>query len=549
MEGFMKFEKIAFISLLFLFTLFFTKPMLAHKWEIGLRVMNSDGTARGNVTVKIYQFNNGARNLDEIRSFVTSSSFDTLGAQGVNAAGDIGSSDYGSAYFAPLDVGDYYVRIENNYLILEYDSGAYGDFIIEYQNSVISFSNINSGYGSRGPFTWTDKTISLRNHFGDDYSSVSGKIFLNSEQINTGYTYVNKIREATTFPHNISGEDNQFINNYYRIWKSWDIGDSSISQDLDYVANYQRTAMYKRKLDVTYRNYFNSSDQGGSIKLNDNSQNSPASLTLYDDGSYKLEAVNTTRDNVYYWFDHWEFGGSNISSSNPLNSYEVPSHGTLQSVFNHKPVNTYRYLTFNDDEYGNPVQLTWQKHPLDNNFITQYAIVRKVKHNGVMGSAVQIATISANGSSNYSYTDYDYLITNGYTDDLLYYDVRAFYSPNYSDEDYEAVYGEINPVVFDDRSKINLIKNSELPTEYKINIYPNPFNPETTITYQLPEDEFVTIKVFDILGKEVETLANENKSSGYYKISFSGSQLTSGVYILTLKTNRFLESKKILLTK
>lgn len=441
------------------------------------------------------------------------------------------------------------IRIGNSYYKLDFQGGtSYGDIVFFVQDGSISIASNTSNY-LVNPMAWTDKTISLRNYLGDDYSSVSGKIFLNSEQINAGYTYVDKIREATTFPHTISGEDNQYISSYYRKWRKWSDNDFDISKTLSTANNYTYTANYARKLDVTFRNYFNSADQGGSIKLDDNSQNSPASLTLYDDGSYKLEAENTTQNNVYYWFDHWEFGGSNISSSNPLNSYEAPSHGTLQAVFNHKPVNTYRYLTFNDDEYGNPIRLSWQKHPLDNSFITQYAILRKVKHNGVMGSAVQIATISANGSSSYSYTDYDYLITNGYTDDLLYYDVRAFYSPNYSDEDYEAVYGEINLMAIDAWSNLNINTVSELPTEYKIDNYPNPFNPVTTITYQIPEDEFVTIKVFDILGKEVATLVNENKSAGFYSINFNGTGLTSGVYIYTMQVKEITLSKKILLAK
>ena len=83
--------------------------------------------------------------------------------------------------------------------------------------------------------------------------------------------------------------------------------------------------------------------------------------------------------------------------------------------------------------------------------------------------------------------------------------------------------------------------------------YPNPFNPTTTINYQLPENGFVTVKVFDVLGKEIATLVNENKSSGYYKVDFdassAGGGLTSGVYIYTINVNGFAQSKKMLLMK
>lgn len=89
-----------------------------------------------------------------------------------------------------------------------------------------------------------------------------------------------------------------------------------------------------------------------------------------------------------------------------------------------------------------------------------------------------------------------------------------------------------------------------VPSEFVLfQNYPNPFNPTTTINYQLPENGFVTIKIYDMLGKEIATLVNENKSAGYYKVEFNASKLTSGVYIYTINANNFIQSKKMLLTK
>ena len=79
--------------------------------------------------------------------------------------------------------------------------------------------------------------------------------------------------------------------------------------------------------------------------------------------------------------------------------------------------------------------------------------------------------------------------------------------------------------------------------------YPNPFNPTTVISYQLPEDGFVDLRVYDVLGKEVATLVNEYKSAGYYTVSFDASKLTSGVYISTIDVNGFVQSKKMLFMK
>jgi hypothetical protein len=79
--------------------------------------------------------------------------------------------------------------------------------------------------------------------------------------------------------------------------------------------------------------------------------------------------------------------------------------------------------------------------------------------------------------------------------------------------------------------------------------YPNPFNPSTIINYQIPQDGFVTLKIYDILGKEVKTLVNEQKTIGRYEVKFDASDLASGIYIYQLKVNEFVLSKKMLLVK
>jgi hypothetical protein len=84
--------------------------------------------------------------------------------------------------------------------------------------------------------------------------------------------------------------------------------------------------------------------------------------------------------------------------------------------------------------------------------------------------------------------------------------------------------------------------------------YPNPFNPTTTIKYQIPEISFVTIKVFDILGREVATLVNDEKPAGNYEVQFSshsveGRSLTSGIYFYQLKAGDYSETKKMILLK
>ncbi len=81
------------------------------------------------------------------------------------------------------------------------------------------------------------------------------------------------------------------------------------------------------------------------------------------------------------------------------------------------------------------------------------------------------------------------------------------------------------------------------------NNYPNPFNPSTTISYSVPEIEFVTLKVYDVLGNEIAILVNEEKSIGSYEVEFSGNELPSGIYFYRLQAGSFVETKKMVLMK
>ncbi|MCO6446309.1 MAG: T9SS type A sorting domain-containing protein [Ignavibacterium album] len=89
-----------------------------------------------------------------------------------------------------------------------------------------------------------------------------------------------------------------------------------------------------------------------------------------------------------------------------------------------------------------------------------------------------------------------------------------------------------------------------IPTRFSLNQnFPNPFNPVTSIQYAIANKQFVTLKVYDILGKEIATLVNENKEAGNYSVDFNAAELPSGVYIYQLSTADFTQIKKMILTK
>ena len=79
--------------------------------------------------------------------------------------------------------------------------------------------------------------------------------------------------------------------------------------------------------------------------------------------------------------------------------------------------------------------------------------------------------------------------------------------------------------------------------------YPNPFNPTTTISYQIPKTGLVSLKVYDVLGREVAILVNEEKTFGKYKVEFNGSKLSSGIYLYRIQAGNYSSVKKMVLIK
>ncbi|MBS3945778.1 MAG: T9SS type A sorting domain-containing protein [Melioribacter sp.] len=104
-----------------------------------------------------------------------------------------------------------------------------------------------------------------------------------------------------------------------------------------------------------------------------------------------------------------------------------------------------------------------------------------------------------------------------------------------------------NPITSYQQTEINTV-----PDNYQLyQNYPNPFNPSTTIVYQLPSSSWVTLKVFDMLGREVTTLVNEYKQAGRYNCEWriDNGELSSGVYFYTIKAGNFFKSEKMILIK
>ncbi len=127
--------------------------------------------------------------------------------------------------------------------------------------------------------------------------------------------------------------------------------------------------------------------------------------------------------------------------------------------------------------------------------------------------------------------------------------IAAMNNLRYSITTYDGLQYQISTGNFDYASSVSRDIKMQEPDYHLLNNYPNPFNPGTIIVFSLPKSEFITLKIYNILGSEIATLINSQLASGLHKIFFDAKNLPSGVYFYRLKSNLFSQTKSMLLIK
>jgi tartrate-resistant acid phosphatase type 5 len=170
------------------------------------------------------------------------------------------------------------------------------------------------------------------------------------------------------------------------------------------------------------------------------------------------------------------------------------------------------------------VQLKWSTATEVNNY--GFDIERATGNNAFNKIGFVAGSGNSNSPKNYSFTDQP---AGG---SIFSYRLKQI------DNDGAYKYSNTITVSIEGEDKVQLMQN-----------YPNPFNPSTEIKYTIPKSGFVTIKVYNLLGREVATLVNEEKAAGNYSVTFNGANLSSGVYFYTMQEGDFLQTKKLVLLK
>jgi len=209
-------------------------------------------------------------------------------------------------------------------------------------------------------------------------------------------------------------------------------------------------------------------------------------------------------------------------TSPELRSATTPTIGAYEYTEQTLPV---ELASFNSTVTGRDVTLNWTTATELNN--SGFDIERK----SFEGSWSKIGNVAGNGTvnnpHNYSFTDRG-LSTGKYNYRLKQIDFNGNFE----------YFNLINEIGIGIPVKYDLSQN-----------YPNPFNPSTSINYDLPVDGKVSLKIFDMMGREVSTLVNEVQTAGYYSINYNASSLSSGVYFFTISADNFVETKKMMLVK
>jgi N-acetylneuraminic acid mutarotase len=307
--------------------------------------------------------------------------------------------------------------------------------------------------------------------------------------------------------------------------------------------------------------------------------NNPAGITLFAE----IEAPDQTPVDSLQLFDDGNHNDGSTGDSLFANSWPVPPveernyyidlHVTrieAETVVNHLnnmalfttigPLVVEDYVITSNDTVPNPGDQIRFKLELRNNGLTETA----GNINAVISTTDScISKIIANRANYGDIPAGESVIP---ASDFQYYSVEInLICPGNSDVWFNVdIYSDGN-IFWSDSFAFHIDKATAIPDEknflpdkYALHQnYPNPFNPTTKIKYQIPELNFVTLKVYDVLGSNVATLVNEEKPMGNYEIEFNGNELTSGVYFYQLQVGSpsagsgqsFVETKKMVLLR
>jgi hypothetical protein len=242
-----------------------------------------------------------------------------------------------------------------------------------------------------------------------------------------------------------------------------------------------------------------------------------------------------------------------------LNIYKVDANHSLESILQATPPSRPMGLTLSYTECVNGIVypvLTWKHNrepdmtdEINHPEVKRYGISRAVSDiNSVPGNYGICTDQYFSTATDPTFIDYATSINCLGNENSMMIRYKVYAIDKYQSS---SVYSDFVATPADGVSLPDNLKSiNNAPKDFKIfQNYPNPFNPVTNIKYDLPKNEFVAIKIYDLLGREIKTLVNEFKNAGSYLVSFNGGEFASGVYFYRIQAGSFVQVKRMVLIK
>ena len=326
---------------------------------------------------------------------------------------------------------------------------------------------------------------------------------------------------------------------------SWNVTFEATSNDARWDENYNLTTDYETASDIVqspeHTAYFD--------LVNDPIAGLNPIMAI---GLYKISAIENGVEQAYFYMD-WRTTDYYDASPDVYFKYDIANNhfknsentqtidGTTQTVWDlvseidHVTSGLELYLDVSSQS-GHP-HLQWNQY---HSTVSGYYVHKKLTtESGTMTS--EHYTTSTN------WTDNDFTIGNPrFTNDQVEYWITAKLSPTQQSlegnhvEKYGTSYIQWKIPSQDVENELNYNLNQN---------YPNPFNPSTIISYQLKEDGFVNLRVYNSIGETVAELVNQKQEQGIYSVEFNASILPSGIYFYKIQTDKFIDVKKMILLR
>jgi len=441
-----------------------------------------------------------------------------------------------STYFLPIDGGTYTndTDISDGKAVINI---SYSD-ADSYQLSGVSantsyYATIFSYNGSSSSTNYkidgTIPSVSVLTTFGGGGGN-SADLFISEYIEGTSNNKAIEIYNGTASAINL-GADGYNLEFYFNgsssVGTSINLTGTIASEDVFVIANSSAdTAILNKADQISGSDFYNGNDaivlKKGNVIIDAFGQ------IGFNPGTEWGSGLTSTADNTLRRITTIIQGDTNPSNSfNPSLEWIGFSTNTFNGLgyfFDPLPV---ELTSFSAATIGKDVKLSWNTATEINNYgfdIERCALSAERK------AWNKIGFVNGNGNSNSpkSYSFVDDNITAG----------KYSYRLKQIDNDGQFEYSKTIEVDMNGVKKFELNQN-----------YPNPFNPTTSIRYAIDSRQFVSLKVYNLLGKEVATLINENKEAGNYMVNFDASNLPSGVYLYKLQAGEFIQTKKMTLVK